>query len=78
MIDDIQLIQGLETMEGSILNVRVSAEEIRTYDFSKIELDFSKEMEYSLIKRFIDNNNKLPQFNTKYGLKKWLPHFEEI
>jgi len=42
MIDDIQLIQGLETMEGSILNVRVSAEEIRTYDFSKIELDFSK------------------------------------
>ena len=37
MIDDIQLIKGLESMEGSILKV-----DTRIYDLSKIELDFSK------------------------------------
>jgi hypothetical protein len=42
MIDDIQLIKGLESMENSILNVRVAADDVRTYDLSKIELDFSK------------------------------------
>lgn len=37
MIDDIQLIKGLDSMEGSILKV-----DTRIYDLSKLELDFSK------------------------------------
>jgi len=37
MIDDIQLIKGLESMKGSILTI-----DTRTFDLSKLELDFSK------------------------------------
>lgn len=42
MVDDIQLIKGVESMEGSFLNVRFAANDVRMYNLSKIELDFSK------------------------------------